>query len=307
MNLQLFITRIKHACIVFFLWIILLSGIGRDDVLIKKYFDFAMDSTFDCIGEVYNKKGKFILSCVLIDNNHILSSAHGFYMESKESVVDTITVLNKRYPIKRAKYSTLLDKSQFYFKFKDKIFYAKRIIIHPEYNDDFHSDGYNDIAIIELTESVDSVKAAILYTDTSEINSRAVICGFGNNSNAIEKKTSRRRKKMAGENIIDSIGGNKVNSTYGVLFADMDNPRSIECNRMGSSTPLPLEWHGDAGDCGGGLFIQQDNKWRLAGISFAPSYFADWKVYGEKYGIYGFIDGWTRISPLVDWIAENTK
>lgn len=240
----------------------------------------------------------------MFTNNYVLSSAHGFFKESKESVIDTITVLNKRYPIKRAKYSILENKSQFIFKFKDKSFFAKRIIIHPEYNDDFHSDGYNDIAIIELTESIDFIKPAVLYTDTNELNSKGIICGFGVNSNAIGKRKFLIRKKMAGENIIDSIGGNKINGTHGVLYADMDNPKSIVCNRMGSPTPLELEWHGGAGDCGGGLFILQNHKWQLAGISFAPSYFEDWKVYGEKYGYYGFIDGWTRISPLNDWIKS---
>ncbi len=288
-------------------WILNFSGIGRDDVKIKKYFDYAKDSTFECVGEVFDNKGKFILSCVLIKNNYVISSAHGFFKESKESVIDTITVLNKRYPIKRAKYSIRLDESQFYFKFKNKLFYAKRILIHPEYNDDFHSNGYNDIALIELTENISFLKPAVLYSDTNELNSKAIVCGFGNNSNAVGKRYLLSRKKMAGENMIDSIGGNKINGTFGILFADMDNPKSIECNRMGSPTPLPLEWHGDAGDCGGGLFIKQNDEWRLAGISFAPSYFEDWKVYGAKYGIYGFIDGWTRISTLVDWIFENTN
>lgn len=109
---------------------------------------------------------------------------------------------------------------------------------------------------------------------------------------------------MAGENIIDSFGGNLLNNSWGVLYADMDNPKTTECNRMGDHSPLPLEWHGDAGDCGGGLFILQNKEWRLAGISFAPSYYADWEIYGRKYGTYGFIDGWTRVSPLVIWIKS---
>lgn len=107
------------------------SGIGRDDIPMKRYSEFAKDSVFDCIGEVFDSKGRYILSCVLIDNRFLLSSAHGFFKDSNTDVIDTITVLNKRYPIKRPESTRLLDKSEFYFKFKNKKFKAKNIKIHP--------------------------------------------------------------------------------------------------------------------------------------------------------------------------------
>jgi len=283
------------------------SGIGRDDIKIINYREFAKDSVFDCIGEVYDKKNNFILSCVLIDNKFLLTSAHGFYQESKNNIIDTITVHNKRYPIKRPESSHLINLSEFYIKFKNKVFSAKKIVVHPEYNDGFNAEGYNDIAIIELEEPVTFIKPASLYTDTLEKGARGIISGFGSNYKANNNGLFPffKRRKMAGENIIDSLGGNILNNKYGVLFADMDNPKNSKCNRIGDSLPLKLEWHGAAGDCGGGLFIIQNNQWRLAGISFAPSYFEDWELYGQKFGNYGFIDGWTRISPLVDWIKNN--
>ncbi|MCC6182852.1 MAG: trypsin-like serine protease [Bacteroidia bacterium] len=289
------------------IFLLFFCGIGRDDISLKRYYEFSKDSVFNCIGELYGVKGNFIQSCVLIESKFLLSSAHGFYIESKNLINDSITVLDKKYPIKRPASMSLANESFFYFKFNNKVFFAKRIIIHPGYNDDFHSEGYNDIAIVELTEPVTFVKPAALYTDTMEQNTRGIICGYGNTI-----KTSggnifglNRRKKMAGENMIDSLGGNWINNSWGILFADMDNPKTADCNRIGDSIPLPLEWHGDAGDCGGGLFILHNDQWRLAGISFAPSYYADWKIYGQKYGYYGFIDGWTRISPLIDWIQSN--
>ncbi len=297
---------LKTTITIITLGLLCFSGIGRDDIPMKRYSEFAQDSVFDCIGEVFDSKGKYILSCVLIDNRFLLSSAHGFYKDSKTDVIDTITVLNKRHSIKRPESTRLLDKSEFYIKFKNKKIQAKDIIIHPEYKDGFNSDGFNDIAIIELHESISFVNPAKLYTDTLEKGARGIVCGFGSNSKAIGRNSLlfSKRKKMAGENIIDSLGGNLLNNSWGVLFADMDNPKTPDCNRMGDHSPLPLEWHGDAGDCGGGLFILQNKEWRLAGISFAPSYYEDWEIYGRKYGNYGFIDGWTRVSPLVTWIKS---
>lgn len=290
--------------------VLFFNGIGRHDTPLKKYFDFAKDSIFDCVGEVFNSKGnKFIQSCVLISNQHIIATAHGFYEESKAMVNDSVTVLGKKYPIKRPAYSTLKKSSDFYIKIDGKIYQVEKIIIHPHYDDAFNSYGYNDIAIVKLKqEVVQNIKPAILYTDTLERGSRGIVCGYGAVLKASGSSFSfGKRKKMAGENMIDSLGGNYTNNKWGVLFADMDKPETVVCNRMGDAAPLPLELHGHTGDCGGGLFIIQNKEWRLAGISFAPSYYDDWKLYGQSYGYYGFIDGWTRVSPIADWIKSNIK
>lgn len=301
------LVKVSRIVLMFSLYILSFSGIGRDDVPLKKYYEFAKDSIFDCVGEVYSSKGsKFIQSCVLIDKYYVLATAHGFYTESKDLINDSITVLNLKYPVKRPASTKLADKSIFYFKFKNKVYYAEKIVIHPNYIDGFHSNGYNDIALIKLNIPITSVQSAALYSDNKEMGSRGIVCGFGATLNASSRNLFpfSKRKKMAGENMIDSLGGNLIKNSFGLLFADMDHPKTSNCNRMGDSIPLPLEMHGDAGDCGGGLFIKQDAKWRLAGISFAPSYYDDWKLYGQKYGYYGFIDGWTRVSPLVEWIRS---
>ena len=111
---------------------------------------------------------------------------------------------------------------------------------------------------------------------------------------------------MAGENMIDSLAGNIIDNKLTLLFGDMDNPNTNECNRLSSPYPLPLEFHASSGDCGGGLFIQQDNIWYLAGINFGPSYYSDMKIYGKKFGYYGFLDGWTRVSAYANWIKTNS-
>lgn len=290
--------------------VLFFNGIGRHDTPLKKHFDFANYSVFDCIGEVFDLKGnKFIQSCVLVSDQHIIATAHGFYEESKSMVNDSVTVLDKKYPIKRPAFSRLKKESDFYIKIGSKTYRVEKIVIHPEYNDDFHSNGYNDVAIVRLSEKVaEDIIPATLYTDTLEKNSRGIVCGQGAVMKAQGTSISLgRRKKMAGENMIDSLGRNYTNNKWGVLFADMDKPGTTLCNRMGDATPLPLELHGHTGDCGGGLFLIQNKQWRLAGISFAPSYYNDWQLYGKTHGYYGFIDGWTRVSPIADWIESNIK
>lgn len=71
MKVQIILAQTLRGFTYISFWILFFSGIGRGDVKMKKYFNFAQDSTFDCIGEVYTKKGKFILSCVLITNNYV--------------------------------------------------------------------------------------------------------------------------------------------------------------------------------------------------------------------------------------------
>lgn len=304
-----FLKYCLHSFVLILLCFLFLSGVGRDDVRLYRYYAFAQDPVFNCIGEMYYKKKKeFVESCVLIDSNHIMLAAHGLFMDSDSMVVDSITVLNRRHAVERPAYSYLPGNYPYYFKFNGKKFYVNKISLCPYYDDGFNSLGFNDVAIIELSEAVKGIQPAILYTDSNELHARGIACGYGDPSKAMGSGIFlHSRKKMAGENMIDSLGGNKINGQWGAMYADMDHPRNAYCNRMGLATPLPLEWHSNGGDCGSGLFILKDNTWQLAGISFGPSYFDDWKRYSEKYGYYGFVDGWTRVSPLVPWIQGELK
>jgi hypothetical protein len=299
---------IKKGISIIVIVLLFFNGIGRHDISLKKYYSFSKAEVFNSIGAVY-LNNKFSQTCILINSRHLMSSAHGFYIDSKTMVNDTIIVFDKKYPITRPQYTYLADKSSFYFLFNGKKHFANKIVIHPNYNNDFGETGYNDVAIIELSEHIQDITPAMLYLDSNEQGKRGITCGFGDVSKAFGSNLTilNLRRKMAGENMIDSLGGNLVKGKWGIMYADMDNPNSINCNRMGSPSPLPLEWKSDGGDCGSGIFIFTNNNWHLAGISFAPTYYTDIKTYSENYGSYGFIDGWTRVSPIADWIIANTK
>ena len=295
----------------------LCSGIGRDDVSLSKYYNFAKDSVFNCVGEIYFKN-EFSCSCVLIDKKYIITVGHAFFRESDSLVEDSFLFATKWKQGKHPAFNYLGNIDSFSVHFFGRIYSIKKIYVHEKYNGNpnFYSidEGtFYDMAIAELTTTVEGIKPALLYEDFDELNKRAIISGFGevekaNEYNVPDSVTLHKRRKMAGENMIDSVGGLKIGNNYSVIVSDFDAPHSACCNKIGSTKALPLEWNGDAGDCGCGLFINKNGIWKLAGICFSPSYFSDDELYGEKYGkYYGFTDTYNRISVYKDWIKETIK
>lgn len=295
------------------------SGIGRSDVSLSKYQQFAQDSVFDCIGELYYKN-KFQLTCILIDKTHVLTVAHGFYYDSgkyhKDSVYEPVY---GRFIYGKIAEKLIVGKAKdFFIKFSGKKYKLKSIHINETfqkskpYRDQYGihpSEEENfDMAIVELETEVAEIKPATLYEKNEELNKRAIMCGFGEVEKANEVNVSRtlhKRRKMAGENMIDSLGGFRVGDNWAGLCFDFDAPNSDCCNRMGSAKPLPLEYYISAGDCGSGLFIQEENQWQLAGVHSGFEIRSEYVNYGQKYGkYYGFTGYYIRISMFKDWISQ---
>ena len=302
--------------------LLFISGIGRDDIRLSKYYEFAKDSTFNCIGELYYKN-EFQLSCILIDKKHILTAAHAFYHDSGSYHKDSM--YEPAY--KKWLYGEIPEKivpgsaDDFYVKFSGKKYKLKGFKIHDVYkNSKPYRDEYGihpsedyafEVAVAELATEVKGIEPAILYEDKDELGKRAIMSGYGDVERADEynaKRSKHKRRKMAGENMIDSFGGFKVGEEWGGLFFDFDAPNSNCCNRIGGSTPLPLEYFTSSGDCGSGLFLNKDGKWKLAGLCSSPEYFSELALYGDKYGkYYGFTCYYIRISLFKDWIIANTR
>lgn len=278
--------------------LLLISGIGRDDVPLEQYYAKAQDSAFRCVGELY-VKGKFANTCVLIHERYVLTTAHSIFLDSKKNVKDSIeTPVGKR-TVKRPAYTYPAQPQELVIQFDNQKVKAKGIIIHPQYSDSFRrsTDAY-DLVLIELETPVTGIAIPELYTGQL-LNKPgiAVGCGAVATADDYKEKKNHKRRKMAGENMIDSVNGP-------LLWADMDHPRLSGFNRMGSEKPLPLEWLGNGGDCGSALFIEENNQKYLAGISFSPAYFTDMYHYGKLKGVsYGFVTGWASIPALHDWIV----
>lgn len=316
--------NIKNSFYLTLIGILNFCGIGRDDVPLSKYFDFAKDPVFDCIGELYYKN-KFLLSCVLIDQKFILTAGHAFYLESGPRHIDSL------YDPESQKwfFGNIPDKmvvgdvKDFTVKFSKKIYQLKTIIIHDRgkrgmtefIRDSFGrhpTEDYNfDIAIAELESKVEKIIPAVLNDQNDELGKRAIMAGYGEVERSNEynsENTLHKRRKMGGENMIDSVGGFKVGDNWAGLFFDFDGPNIVCCNRMGNSEPLPLEYYIDAGDCGGGLFINRYGKYFLAGLCAAPDYPSEYTRFGDKYGkYYGFTCYYLRVFAFKDWINSNIR
>jgi hypothetical protein len=284
-----------------FFFITLISGIGRDDVPIEQYTSRGRDSAYACVGELCIK-GSFGSSCVLIHPKYVITTAHSVFMDSKQLVNDSIQTPLGMKPTRRAAYTFLPKPEQVSVKFGNLKIRGKRIMPHPLFDTSFRSLDEYDVAVIELETPVTNISIPQLYTGEM-LNKRGIAVGWGEVSTAddYEGKKRHKRLKMAGENMIDSI------SPF-LLWADMDHPRLSGFNRMGNEKPLPLEWMGSGGDSGSALFLEEENKLYLAGVSFSPAKFTDMYTYGKLRGVhYGFITGWANVSALHGWIVAQMQ
>ncbi len=280
----------------------LFSGIIRHDVDEKEYLKLAAEKQFDCVGQVF-KDTSAGGSCVLISDRFVLSAAHVF-IES-DSRPDTMEVNGQTLISYNAYNERATDADKITMVFNGQKVKAKRIIMHPQYLDSL-TKGSCDIAIIELEHPLTAISPAKLNNAFDELKSTVVGVGYGASGPANRPDlVDVLNKKIAGENVIDSIGGYECNGLKTLLFADFDHPTDTSCcNRMGSPIPKPLEFMTAGGDSGGGLFRYNKNEWELIGITSGGG--IELEQFMKSF-YYGQIDSWTRVSALHEWIIENIK
>ncbi len=276
------------------------GGIYRHDVDKKKYTDAGRSPEFDCVGEVIPKEKGDGASCVLISDKYVLTAAH-VLIKSKTKAED-----QDMNGIKLTVYKVVSSEpgkpEDYTFRFKGKKYKAKRIMIHPAYLDEA-TKGNCDIAIIELETRIEDVKPVMLYRSDDLLNQKVTGVGFGVSGPANKPEdVSPRHDKIAGENIIDSIGGFKYDGLPTLMFADFDHPSKSECNKMGSAQPCAYEYMVGGGDSGGGLFCKTDGEWRLTGLCTGAQ--TDIQTLLST-GYYGQTMSWTSVVPFIKWIKEN--
>ncbi len=296
MNKKVFILVLSTAIITLFS-----SGIIRHDINEEEYTKLASGKQFDAVGQVYIDTSS-VGSSVLISEKFVLSAAHVF-IES-DTRLDTVTHEGQTIVVHQPINERLVDISKVSILVKGQKLNIKKITLHPNYLDSV-SAGSCDLAILELEIPFNKVKHAHLNWDTDEKNSSVVGVGFGVSGIADKPETvTPLNKKIAGQNVIDSIGGFEYFGKSTLLFADFDHPTRVDCNKLGSSKPEPLEYICGGGDSGGGLFRKKNNRWELIGIcSGSPIDFQQLMATGY----YGQIMSWTRISAFKEWILDNTK
>jgi secreted trypsin-like serine protease len=242
------------------------------------------------------KNDTLVGSCVLLNSRYVLSVGHSFvendFRWDTAYLGETKVLANLPYNHR------LADITHFYFVFgKDSI--RGRKIWVPDAFKNALDKSVCDIAVIEL-ESKANVKSEYILNDKEdELSSITTLVGYGSSGKATQTKLEKSGIKLAGKNVIDSIGGFKFDGKLTILFCDMDSPNDITCNKMGSPVPLAMEYFISGGDSGGPVFRQANGALELIGLCKSSS------IDGQQFaktGYYGQVMKLTRLSPFKKWI-----
>lgn len=197
------------------IFLLFFSGIIRHDVNEKEYMKLAGEKQFDVVGQVYidtTSTG----SCVLIHEKFVLSAAHVFIVSDyrEDSIIQDGQKIISYQPYN----NHVVDVSKVSIKIKGQKRAVKKIILHPNYLDST-SEGTCDLVIIELESSFKGVKPVLLNKNFDEMSFNVVGVGFGVSGIADKPQSVfPSEKKIAGQNIIDSIGGFEYSGKQSLLF-----------------------------------------------------------------------------------------
>jgi len=293
------ITNIYILVIASFL--IYFSGIVRGDVNEEEYLMLAKQKQFECVGQIMIDSASGG-SCVLINENYVISAAHVF-MES-DTHADTMDFNGQEVIVYNHSNERVINPNKLSVLINGHKRMVTKIIIHPYYLDSL-TKGSCDLAVLELSQPLTEVLPAKINTKHDELNAFVVGVGFGASGPADKPElVGLFNKKIAGENTIDSIGGQEYNGFLTLLMCDFDHPTKGNCNKMGSNVPRPFEYICSGGDSGGGLFRLKNKAWELIGITSGSG------IELEQFlqtGYYGQTMEWTRASVFNDWIVEEIK
>lgn len=277
-----------------------IAGIYRHDKKESDYVALGAQTQFDCVGKTF-RNGEWNGSCVLISDRYVLSAAHIFiladYRDRTVKVEGATMIVNEAYN------KRIGNAADYSVAFNGKQYKCKTLTVYPHYLDSATKNGL-DIALLELEEPVAGTSPAVINTGYNELHADVTGIGWGTYgpANKLSEIVRNDPKKLAGENVIDSIGGYILNDKPTTLFCDFDCATDTSSNKMGSPIPRELEYIGGGGDSGGGLFMRTETGWVLAGIYHSnPMNIAQM----IKTGYYGQIMSWMRVSVFADWIREN--
>ena len=283
------------------------AGIIRHDVPEKEYLKLGGQKQFDCVGQLarVDTTGHVVpgASCVLVGQRYVLSAAHCFIdNDFKADTLDTLIDGKKAQMIFNSPTnSRVTDFSKLYVTFGKRRIKVKRGIIYPAYLDSL-TKGSCDLALLELERAVTAIRPAKISCIFDELHSDVTGVGYGASGRADKPESVKlEHKKIAGQSVVDSLGGPEFESHQTLLFCEFVAPN----DETGIHVPRPLEYTTAGGDSGGGLFRQEGNGWRLIGICSGGG--VDLPLLLKTRSYYGQTMSWTRVSAFTDWIAEQMK
>lgn len=167
----------------------------------------------------------------------------------------------------------------------DDTYTIENILLHPNFRNYSATEmAENDIALIQLNRSVDSVVPLPLYTQKDEVGQVVTFVGRGDYGNGLIGP--------------DQVDGKMRMATNRIETAD-DQWLIFEFDAPPNGTEL--EGISGPGDSGGPALIKTEEGWAIAGISSGQDHDSLQKV-GE--GRYGAREYYTRVSFQLDWIVS---
>jgi hypothetical protein len=272
------------------------AGIMLDSVPEADYVAYSNQSQF-------NAMGRFVggASGTLIAPDWVLTAGH------VNVLVDNANTANS---------------TKFQIRGTGTVYTAVETVLHPTFVANGSNLGFGfDLQLVRLSSSVAGVTPASIYRGSSEGGALASITGFGigGTGTAGPNLPSAQR---AGTNVLDAVvsfsngSQGQVGAQNAMLIADFDSG-AANFNSLafaGSSQAVTsLEYHLADLDSGGGVFIQENGQWFLAGVnsgiqsqrSFLDPNDSDPLLNGSRYG-YGAISYITRVSSYTGFIDNIT-
>ena len=190
------------------------------------------------------------------------------------------------------------------FSFNNEFRNAKRIIIHPDYNA-FSGNGLYDLVLVELDQEIANVRLPTINDLYDEVGDTIIAVGYGYHGVSTKpNKLKSKQKKLAGENIVDSIACNNKFGVPSILYCDFDSPENT-INGLGSNSPCRLEYIVASGDSGGGVFRLTKNSTELLGIVHGGGVNPNIMLKTGSY--YGQLMELVRVSAYSSWINDIIK
>ena len=178
---------------------------------------------------------------------------------------------------------------------------------------------WHDLALITLTQAAPvAAERYDLYSGESETGAVATLVGYGRlqGSNGVVLSESNHTRRW-GENTVDTVGTGLPpfwlrGSLSAQLFYDYDDGTTAH-DALGQWLGTPDLGLGSreamitAGDSGGGLFIEENGRYRLAGVNSFVTRSGQADTTADADGSVGDIGAATRVSSYTEWIETQTS
>ncbi len=255
------------------------AGIIVDGANDADHIALAAEAQFDPVGVVKRSGNIVDSSGILIAPNWVLTAAHTIPSGSPQPT-DTWT-------------------------FGTEVRHIAQTFRNPGFTGNI-ANGF-DVALHRLDTPITSIAPAQLYTGSaaSLLGQTLTYVGFGQTGTGSAGVTGPAGTKRAGNNVADQLGftlnpgpSQSIWSNQ-LLFADMDAQGGPWGNPLGGTNPVNLEMLIAVGDSGGGLFVQDNGQYFVAGVHSVIFNFDPAADLG-----FGDVMGTTTIAAVLPWILD---